>query len=451
MIAAVVSALVLTVLAVGIDLLVRSNEHDFAFAQTELAGRRISAAVRQRTLPSPIPPGAGGVRFIQVVGPDRRILNASPAAAGRPLLSSVVPPPANRVQEFTRCPAPGGDCLTIVAIRVTPASDSAVVYAGRPLPTILSSPILELLLAGCVVALTALASWTTWQVVGRTLRPVDDIRTQLAEITVSDLSHRVPEPPGDDEVARLARTANATLDRLERSVRIQHQFASDAAHELRTPIAGLRVNLEDLAMHPQDTDVETAAQAALRSADRLESIVADLLLLAQIGTGADLAEPLDLTGLVESGIRDHQAPTARNSAVPIRPRLTPRVRVQGVPAQLQRLLDGLLDNAQRHATAAVEVELVSDHDHAALTVADDGPGIPPEDRERVFERFTRVDTARSRDAGGTGLGLAIAREIASAHRGTLTIDDSPSGARFTLRLPLLAPPPDGVPRNSAAS
>src|SRR4051794_18860091 len=254
LVSAVVSVLVLTALAAGIDLLVRSQEHDFAFAQTELAGRRISAAVRQRTLPSPISAGVGGVRYIQVVSADRRVLNASSAAAGRPPISTVVPPPADRVREFTHCPGPDGGCLTVVAIRVTPASDSSVVYAGRPLPTILSSPILELILAGCVVALTALASWTTWRGVGRPPGPVDGIRPQLAEITVSDLSHRVPEPPGDDEVARLARTANATLDRLERSVRIQHQFASDAAHELRTPIAGLRVNLEDLAMHPQDTD-----------------------------------------------------------------------------------------------------------------------------------------------------------------------------------------------------
>ncbi|MWA05950.1 HAMP domain-containing protein [Actinomadura sp. LD22] len=339
-------------------------------------------------------------------------------------------------------------CLTVVAIRVTPAADSPVVYTGRPLPAILSSPILESLLAGGVVALTALACWTTWQVVGRTLGPVDAIRAKLAEITVSDLSHRVPEQPGDDEVARLARTANATLDRLERSVRVQHRFASDAAHELRTPIAGLRVDLEDLAMHPRDTDVETAARAALRSADRLESIVADLLLLAQIGTGADLAEPLDLTALVDSEIRDHRPSAAGRPAIEIRSRLTPGVQVRGVPTQLQRLLDGPLDNARRHAAAAVEVELVRDGDRAALTVADDGPGIPLEERERVFERFTRVDTARSRDAGGTGLGLAIAREIAAAHRGTLTIDDSPSGARFTLRLPVLSPPPDGAARDA---
>ncbi|MBX6768778.1 MAG: HAMP domain-containing protein, partial [Actinomadura rubrobrunea] len=282
-----------------------------------------------------------------------------------------------------------------------------------------------------VLALSAAVAWITWRVVGRTLRPVAQIRTQLAEISATDLSRRVPESDAEDEIAELARTANETLERLERAVARQRQFASDASHELRTPIAGLRAKLEDAAMHPDDTDLRAAIRSALRDVDRLQSIVADLLLLARIGTVGAVQESIDLAELTSAGLA--RRPQSR---LEISSDLREDVRVRGVRVQLERLLGNLLDNAERYAASRVHVEVVREGGRAVLRVTDDGSGIPDVDRERIFERFTRLDSARSRDAGGAGLGLAIAREIAQAHGGSLRVEDWPRGARFALSLPL---------------
>ncbi|WP_246342720.1 sensor histidine kinase [Actinomadura verrucosospora] len=446
------ATLIFTVLAIGADVIVRSRESDFAFTRTEVATRRVSAAVRQGEVQNPLPEGPYGVRLLQVVDADRHVVTASRDAAGRPPISTVVPPPENRLKRLYACPAHGGGCLTVVAVRASVAPDSPVVYGARPVPPMLAGPYIELILAVCALFLVAVTTWAAWQIVGRTLRPVGEVRGRLAEIGITDLSRRVPEPSGEDEVAQLARTANVTLDRLERSVRLQQQFASDAAHELRTPIAALRLNLEEIALHPDDAEVGPAARAAIRAADRLESIVADLLLLAQIGTAAETPEDLDFTGLVSGELRVRgPAPGGPDGRPPIAVNadLAPGLHCRGVRAQLERLVDNLLDNALHYAATTVDVHLESRSGDAVLTIGNDGPQIPRADRERVFERFARLDTARSRDAGGTGLGLAIAREIANAHRGSIAVDDGAPGTRFILRLPLVTEPtaarrnPDG--------
>ncbi|MQY05569.1 sensor histidine kinase [Actinomadura macrotermitis] len=433
LIAAVLAVLVFGGVAGGIDFSVRTTTKAALLQEAQLAARRTSGGVRDGSLATPIPDDTGGRVLIQVVGPGGHILDTTTAAAGRPPLSDRWPPPAERVQDRMECSGvgPGGECLMVEAIRVSTAPDSVVVYAAERLPRYLVNGLLELLLGLGVLALSAVAAWVTWRIVGRTLRPVEQIRAQLSEISASDLSRRVPAPPGEDEIAQLARTANETLDRLERAVTVQRRFASDASHELRTPIAGLRANLEDAAMHPDDTDLREVVGSALRDTDRLESIVTDLLLLARIGTGGGIAhETLDLAALARAEI-ERRAFEPKLSA-----ELAEGVLVRGVRMQLVRLLNNLLDNAVRYADELVEVAVLRDGPHALLTVTDDGAGIPPADRERVFERFTRLDTARSRGAGGTGLGLAIAREIAQAHGGTLRVEDGPRGARFVLTLPL---------------
>ncbi|MEU5877191.1 HAMP domain-containing sensor histidine kinase [Spirillospora sp. NPDC047279] len=427
LVAAVLAALVLGGVAVAIDLAIRNGTEARILQETQLAARRTSASVRDGTLASPIPDDSGGRILIQVVGPGGHVLDSTPAAARRAPLSTLWPPVGERVQDRVECDR--GGCRLVEAIRVTTAPDSVVVYASKPMPAFIVSGLLEVLLSTAVLILSALVAWVTWRVVGRTLRPVEEIRAQLAEISGSDLTRRVPEPTGEGEIAELARTANQTLDRLERAVERQRQFASDASHELRTPIAGLRANLEDAAMHPDDTDLGETVESALRDTDRLESIVTDLLLLARIGTGGTTAqEEIDLAELVgaEAG--------RRGSQLIVCTRLDPGTTVRGVRMQLVRLLGNLLDNAERYADKRVEVEVVAG-DEAVLSVTDDGAGIDSADRERVFERFTRLDSARSRGAGGTGLGLAIAREIAQAHGGRLDLEDSPRGARFVLRLP----------------
>ena len=431
LVATVLAAVAFGAAAVGIDLAVRNGTEARLLQETQLAARRTSASVRDGTLASPIPDDSGGRILIQVVAPGAHVLDSTPSAAGRAPVSSIWPSRNERVQDHVDCDGPEGGCYLVEAIRVTTAPDSVVVLAAKPLPGFLVSGLLEFLLAAAVLALSALAAWVTWRIVGRTLRPVEAIRAQLAEISGSDLSRRVPQPSGEDEIAELARTANQTLDRLESAVERQRQFASDASHELRTPIAGLRANLEDASMHPEDTDLGSVLTSALRDTDRLESIVTDLLLLARIGTGGSVAqEEIDLAELVaaETG--------QRSSEMEIRTHLAPGVVIRGVRMQLVRLLGNLLDNAERYAESAIDIEVSSDGAQALLAVSDDGVGIAPDDRQRVFERFTRLDSARSRGAGGTGLGLAIAREIAQAHGGVLDIEDAPQGARFVLRLPL---------------
>lgn len=210
----------------------------------------------------------------------------------------------------------------------------------------------------------------------------------------------------------------------------QRRFVSDAAHELRTPLAALRVLLEEALLYPDDVDPVTTIEEALRGATRLEAIVADLLFLAWLGAGqTPPGEAVDLTELVTGQI-------ARCSPALLHARIEGQIMVCGVREHLGRLVGALLDNAERHARTLVDVRLHRDGEEAVLIVADDGTGIPPAERERVYEPFARVDTARDRDAGGTGLGLAIARGIAVAHHGTLAIEDGAAGARLVLRLPL---------------
>ncbi|MFD0683577.1 sensor histidine kinase [Actinomadura fibrosa] len=436
LVAAVLAVLVFGLTAAGIDTAVRGATKADLLSEVQVDARRASGGVRDGTLATPIPDDTGGRILVQVVGPGGHVLDSTPAAAGREPVSTLWPDRNMRVRDFTECRGgwPGADCRVVEAIRATTAPDSVVVYASESLPSYLVNGLLEGLLSGGVLLLAAIVAWITWHVVGRTLGPVEAIRAQLAEISASDLSRRVPEPPGQDEIAQLARTANATLARLEAAVGRQRQFASDASHELRTPIAGLRANLEDASMHPEDNDLRAVVDSALRDTDRLESIVADLLLLARIGTGGTAAqESIDLSALAGAEVG------RRTFALKIDTELACGVTVRGVRMQLVRLLGNLLDNAERYADERVEVEVTRAGGQALLTVTDDGAGIAPADRERVFERFTRLDTARSRGAGGTGLGLAIAREIAEAHGGTLRVEDRDHGTRFALRLPLSAP------------
>jgi signal transduction histidine kinase len=211
----------------------------------------------------------------------------------------------------------------------------------------------------------------------------------------------------------------------------QRQFTADASHELRTPLTALRVQVEAAQLHPDDVDLPDLLDQVSGDLDRLETIIDDLLLLTTLDVGQGL-ENVDLTSLAET-VTTQPAADRRD----VRLDLEREVTVRAAPRQLTRLLAILLDNARRHAARELTVTLRRADGHAELAVADDGSGVPPGDRERVFQRFARVDTARSRDRGGAGLGLAIARDIAVAHHGTLHIEDSPGGgARFVLRIPL---------------
>ncbi|WP_433331649.1 sensor histidine kinase [Spirillospora sp. CA-294931] len=279
----------------------------------------------------------------------------------------------------------------------------------------------NLLIPG-VPLLLALVALLTWAAVGRALKPVSAIRAKVADITANDLHERVPEPGSQDEIGALARTVNRTFDRLQTAVEAHRQFVADAAHELRSPLTILRTRLELAG----DTE-------ALADVDRLTSLTTDLLLLARLDAGEPRRDQqIDLAQLVaEEATRKRPRPEIKVTL-----NLTPDLLVQGSPDQLGRLVANLVDNAVRHAHTTVGVRLTPSEGEAVLDVTDDGPGIPDEHREKVFDRFTRLDHARTRDKGGSGLGLAIARDIATSHQGTLTLADHPQGTRMQALLPL---------------
>jgi signal transduction histidine kinase len=299
--------------------------------------------------------------------------------------------------------------------------------------------------------LVVVVAASAWVLVGRALRPVEAIRAEVDEITGSTMHRRVPEPPTGDEIGRLARTMNAMLVRLDVTATRQRQFVSDASHELRSPVAAIRTVLEVARRKGDAADWPAVADTALAEESRLEALLDDLLLLALQDENGSTAgagwEPVDLTTLTMAEARrprplpvevTHHA----NGAGPL--------VVAGDADHLTRVVGNLLDNATRHAASTVRVAIARDATTVRLTVDDDGPGIPPDDRERVFERFTRLDDSRARHAGGTGLGLAVVRTIVTRHHGQVRAEASPlGGARLTLDLPA-APAPRRTPAHTTA-
>lgn len=281
--------------------------------------------------------------------------------------------------------------------------------------------------------LLALIAAVAWFITGRALSPVLAMTRQVGRITTATLHERLPEPGTRDEIAALAQTLNGMLARLGEAVRRQREFVSDASHELRSPIASLRAQLEVALAHPQRADWPAVAESALAEGLRLEALVADLLLLARLDEGAALPQgEVDLDDVVRAEVRRPRRLAVDASRVGAG-------RVRGDAGHLTRVARNLLDNAARHARGRVEVSLVGEGNQVVLAVDDDGPGVPEAERERVFERFTRLEEARSRDAGGVGLGLALVRRIVERHGGTARVVESPlGGARAEVRLPAAA-------------
>ncbi|KUO09501.1 hypothetical protein AQJ58_24355 [Streptomyces sp. DSM 15324] len=265
---------------------------------------------------------------------------------------------------------------------------------------------------------------------------MEAIRGRFDELATQRSPRRVPLPRSGDEIARLVHTMNTTLGRLQTAVDEQRRFVADASHELRSPLTALRAELEIALSRPEQADWPQVVHGALGDTQRLQRLATDLLLLARFDSGGEDrgAQTVDLADLVREEVARRHPPT--HLTLQLDSALDP-VLVHGHPALLTRVLGNLLDNAERHADTAITIRLSHDPQQrqAVIEVLDDGPGIPPADRQRVFERFTRLDDARTRDTGGTGLGLAIAYHITALHRGTLKITPSLRGAHFALHLP----------------
>jgi signal transduction histidine kinase len=322
--------------------------------------------------------------------------------------------------------APGATEGTVLVANSLGAADHAVDLVALAL--VLAVPIL-MLLVGFLV----------WWFMGRSLRPVELIRAEVAELSATDLSRRVSEPPTFDEIGRLARTMNAMLARLEYSNARQRQLVADVSHELRNPLASMRTQLEVAVAHPGPENIDLV-QGAIAEVSRTTQLVEDLLTLARFDEHSALArlDEVDLDDVVfdvVDAIRAHG--TVQVSALGVG-----AVRIMGDGEQLRRLVVNLATNAARHTRTKVAFELLTRDEFAYLSISDDGPGIPEPEREHVFERFVRLDGARAYQGGGVGLGLAIVREIANAHGGLVWIEDAGPGARFVVRLPRVVTPLD---------
>ncbi|MBT2428770.1 histidine kinase [Streptomyces sp. CB00316] len=314
----------------------------------------------------------------------------------------------------------------------TPAGLTLSVHAGAPLAAEQEAvdTVRGAMLTGLPLLLAVVAG-VTWLVTRRALRPVEGIRREMAAITASeDLARRVPEPDSRDEIARLARTTNETLTVLEASVERQRRFVADASHELRSPIASLRTQLEVAEAHPGLLDLPGAVADTVR----LQVLAADLLLLARLDAGEKPgAARLEVGALVREEVSQR---TGDRIPVTVEVARGAAYEVNGSRGQLVRVVGNLLDNAQRHTEGLVAVSVTADGSGVRVEVRDDGAGVPEDERERIFERFVRLDDARSRDDGGAGLGLAIARDVVTRHGGTLTVHRAPEGgAAFRLWLP----------------
>jgi signal transduction histidine kinase len=393
------------------------------------AGAMVRAAEVARSVESGTDLSAvlAGDDMVQVLGAAGEVVAASPPLAGRPAMARLAPGESRTValalddDSYLVVAADAGTRTVLLARSrddVSEPTQALIVLLGVGLP-------LLLLVVGA----------TTWRLVGGALAPVDAIRAEVDAISAAALHRRVPLPATRDEIDRLAATMNRMLDRLER-VRVRERaFIADASHELRSPIAAIRQHAEVALAHPDRMSTADLARVAHAESLRMQVLVDDLLLLARADEeGLRLSRgPVDLDDLVfaeAARLRAEPAVTIDTSAV------SP-VRVDGDSAALGRMLRNLVDNAARYADGRVTLTLAERDGQAVITVDDDGPGIPPADRKRVFDRFVRLDESRSRAGGGSGLGLAIVTEIAAAHGGEVALEDGPlGGARFIVRLPL---------------
>lgn len=390
---------------------------------TELRARELVELVLLDQVPDPIP-GDPDESLAQLVDSRGTVLAASAGLSSAPL---DLPGPAAgerrllRVEGLAGRPArfqvaletvrtPRGDVVVAVATSLEDV-DEAVAATARIL--LVAVPLLVLALSGA-----------TWLLVGTTLSPIAAMSRRAGAIGVEDLAQRLPEPASRDEVHALSRTLNAMLARLEEGVTRQRRFVADAAHELRTPLAVLQLQLQ------------TGGDRSLMLTEllRLQRLGDELLLLASLGPdGASLRRrPVDLDDVVEQSVaRCPQPMHVAVDSAQVQP-----AQVDGDLDVLHRIVGNLLSNALQHAESRVIILLHADGDEVRLVVADDGPGIAPADRERVFEPFTRLDQARVRDGAGAGLGLTLVRDGVHAHGGRIQVGDSPTGgASFTVLLP----------------
>ena len=367
--------------------------------------------------------------FIQVVDAEGRVLAASENVAGEAAVADLADESSLVLDE-----APvGTDRFVVVGLDAEGEDGSVLVLVGRALDGAdEATRALIVSLAVIVPVVLLLVGLVAWRLVGRALQPVAELTRGAQAIADGGVPAHLPDTATADELAELSGTLNAMLDRLSASRDRLAAFVADAAHELRTPVSALRQHAEVAGLHPTATTVDDLADVVGRASLRLQALVDDLLVLARSDEGASAAgtTPVDLDDIVADVLIGLEGPPHVD-----RSRLSGG-QVRGDAAALRRLVANLVDNARRHARDTLAVGVDEADGIVTLTVEDDGPGVPAPDRERVFERFVRLDEARARDAGGSGLGLAIVAAVVRDHGGEIALDTGGlGGARFRVRLP----------------
>jgi signal transduction histidine kinase len=401
-------------------------------AQTATA---IASQVSTQWLPDPIPmPDGPDVPRVQVLADSGSVVTGDPLSAGQPALYLLPAGLSSQQVTLGSVPQLSGASATVYAVRVRTPGGPQTVLAAMPLSGV-AARVTEATdaTAGICAAALLVVGIVAWLTAGRVLRPVERMRTRAATIAASGTpSGRLPRT-GTDELGKLAGTLNGMLASLEASAERQRRFVADAAHELRTPLAGLTAVLEVAQEHPGTTR-GTLITELLTGHRRLARTLNDLLVLAALdGRAHDRAMPVDLAGVVTDCSR-RSVP----EGVCLRAGRLERAVVLGSESQLSRMVSNLVDNALRYAGTRVELSVTTSRRWARISVTDDGPGIAEPDKERIWDRFVRLDDGRAQASGGSGLGLAIVREIAVAHGGTTAAKDaSPGpGVEFVILLPL---------------
>ena len=432
----VATLLVAVALLAGTVLLLVALHRSLIAALDETARQRardVVALVDSEQLPDPIPVAAG-TPLVQVVDADDRVVAASPGSDR--LVPILLPDDVAAVRD--------GAVRTIGGSRLGLSGELRVIGepadAEEPQTVLVAMSVAEVegslqvvrtaMIVGAPLLVGGFAM-VCWLLVGSALRPVAALRRGAEDITTTRQAGRLPVPDADDEVRRLALTLNDMLERLERSSARQRSFVADAAHELRSPLTAIRTQLEVARAHPQQADWPQVSTDALADVERLSRLVDDLLVLARLEDGAvPPVEAVDLAHVADKIV-------ARTVAdVSLRREGDDEVIARADVDAVQRVVANLVDNAVRYAATTVIVDVRDGAGGGAVvSVADDGPGIPAEQRDHVFERFTRLDHARSRDAGGAGLGLAIVRELVRSQGGEVSLEDNAPGLRAVVRLP----------------
>jgi len=386
-------------------------------------------------VPDPIPmPVSAGVPRIQVLDARNRVVTGDPASAVRPPMYRLPPGRSSQRAVLAHPAFLAASDVAVYAVRAaTPGGPETVVAAMSLDPAGAQAGKVAEFTAALAVGALAVVAAVCWLTAGWALRPVERLRRQAGQPASGELSGRLAGL-GTDELARLGGTLNTMLDSLETSVHTQRRFVADAAHEMRTPVAGMTTTLEVAQTHPETS--QTLVDDLLAGHRRLGRLVNDLLILAAVdGRAPQRAEPVDLAGVVTDCSR-RPVP----DGISLRLGWLDRVFVLGDETQLSRVVSNLVDNALRYAASMVELSVRQDGRQAVVSVSDDGPGIPAADRERIWERFARLDDDRSRASGGSGLGLAMVRELTMAHGGTVSVTSRQPGpgATFLVCLPVTA-------------